>query len=102
MLPKSCILSNVRIIYLCAMISFVVLVPGGLIAQLPTAFQKVELISGLKNSVNFEFAPDGRIFIIDRYGELFIYNTTTQTQITAGVLPVFHDMEDGLLAIAFD
>ncbi|MGC1242924.1 MAG: putative Ig domain-containing protein [Chryseosolibacter sp.] len=70
--------------------------------QLPTSFQKVELITGLKNSVNFEFAPDGRIFIVDRYGELFIYNPQTQTNVSAGVLEVFHDMEDGLLGVAFD
>jgi glucose/arabinose dehydrogenase len=102
MSPKSCIHSHLHIVHFCAAMFLVLVVPFTLTAQLPTAFQKVELISGLKNSVNFEFAPDGRIFIIDRYGELFIYNTTTQTQVTAGVLPVFHDMEDGLLAIAFD
>ncbi|WP_223808704.1 PQQ-dependent sugar dehydrogenase, partial [Rufibacter hautae] len=71
-------------------------------AQLPTSFQKVELITGLKNSINFEFAPDGRIFILDRYGELFIYKPNLQTTVSAGTLDVFHDMEEGLLAIAFD
>src|SRR5690606_6377207 len=70
--------------------------------QLPTSFQKVELVTGLKNSVNFEFAPDGRIFIVDRYGELHIYKPATQTKVLAGVIDVFHDMEDGLLGIAFD
>lgn len=71
-------------------------------AQLPTSFQKVELVTGLKNSVNFEFAPDGRVFIVDRYGEIFIYNPSDQTTVSAGVIDVFHDMEDGLLALEFD
>ncbi|WP_160164147.1 malectin domain-containing carbohydrate-binding protein, partial [Nafulsella turpanensis] len=70
--------------------------------QLPTEFQKVELLTGLKNSINFEFAPDGRIFILDRYGQVLIYKPNTQTTVPAGTLSVFHDMEDGLLAIAFD
>ncbi|WP_224999710.1 malectin domain-containing carbohydrate-binding protein, partial [Cesiribacter sp. SM1] len=71
-------------------------------AQLPTAFQKVELLTGLKNSVNFEFAPDGRIFILDRYGKVIIYKPNTQTTVEAATLDVFHSLEDGLLAIAFD
>ncbi|WP_278251890.1 malectin domain-containing carbohydrate-binding protein [Sabulibacter ruber] len=70
--------------------------------QLPSTFQKVELLTGLKNSVNMEFAPDGRIFILDRYGEMIIYKPATQTSVSAGTLEVFHDMEDGLLGIAFD
>ena len=71
-------------------------------AQLPDQFQKVELIQGLRNSVNFEFSPDGRIFIIDRYGEIIIYDPNSLTSTSAGVLPVFHELEDGLLGIEFD
>src|SRR5690554_110395 len=70
--------------------------------QFPTDFQKVELLTGLKNSVNMEFAPDGRIFILNRYGELIIYKPDAQTNVSAGTVNVFHDMEEGLLAIAFD
>ena len=75
---------------------------GTVFSQLPTNFQKVELLTGLRNAVNFEFAPDGRIFIMDRYGEMFIYKPQTQTSVSAGTLDVFHDMEDGLLGLAFD
>ena len=71
-------------------------------SQLPDEFQRVELVSGLTNSVNFEFAPDGRIFIVDRYGELFIYKPNQQLTISAGTIQVFHDLEDGLLGIEFD
>jgi len=73
-----------------------------LVAQLPDEFQRVELAGGLTNSVNFEFAPDGRIFIVDRYGELFIYKPNKQLTISAGTIQVFHDLEDGLLGIEFD
>lgn len=71
-------------------------------AQLPTSFQKVELLTGLSNATTIQFAPDGRIFILDRYGELKIYKTDTQTIVSAGTIPVFHEFEDGLLGIAFD
>ncbi|WP_170245270.1 malectin domain-containing carbohydrate-binding protein [Gelidibacter salicanalis] len=72
------------------------------VAQLPTEFQKVELLTGLANATTMKFAPDGRIFIVDRYGELLIYKPNTQTTVSAGVLPVFHGFEDGFLGLAFD
>jgi len=70
--------------------------------QLPSDFQKVELLTGLSNATTMQFAPDGRIFILDRYGEVLIYKTDTQTSLSAGTIPVFHEFEDGLLGIAFD
>jgi glucose/arabinose dehydrogenase len=60
------------------------------------------LVDGLKNSVNFEFAPDGRVFIIDRYGEIVIYKPDQQISTSAGTIPVFNELEDGLLGIEFD
>ena len=71
-------------------------------AQLPNQFQKVELLTGLSNATTMQFAPDGRIFILDRFGEIKIYHTDTQISVLAGVLPVFHEFEDGLIGIAFD
>ena len=71
-------------------------------AQLPDEFQKVDLLTGLSNATTMQFAPDGRIFILDRYGEVIIYKTDTQTSVSAGNIPVFHQLEDGLLGIAFD
>ncbi len=71
-------------------------------SQLPDEFQKVDLLQGLTNAVNFEFAPDGRIFIVDRYGELLIYKPNLQVSVSAGTIPVFKDQEDGLLGIEFD
>ena len=71
-------------------------------SQLPSDFQRVDLITGLTNSVNFEFAPDGRVFIVDRYGELLIYKPDQQLTVSAGTIEVFHELEDGLLGIEFD
>ncbi|MEO1012606.1 MAG: PKD domain-containing protein [Bacteroidota bacterium] len=70
--------------------------------QLPDEFQTQDLITGLANATTFKFAPDGRIFILDRYGELIVYKQDTQSSVTAGELDVFHELEDGLLGIAFD
>ena len=71
-------------------------------AQLPDQFQKVELMTEISNPVHIDVAPDGRIFILDRYGELLIYKPDLQTQLSAGTIPVFHGHEDGLIGIAFD
>ncbi|MEO9891023.1 malectin domain-containing carbohydrate-binding protein [Aurantibacter sp.] len=71
-------------------------------AQLPTSFQQVELLTGLSNTTTMRFAPDGRIFILDRYGEVLIYKPNSQLSVSAGTIPVFHEFEDGLLGIAFD
>ncbi|MRH99183.1 carbohydrate-binding protein [Kriegella sp. EG-1] len=71
-------------------------------AQLPSSFQQVELLTGLSNATTMRFAPDGRIFILDRYGEVIIYKPNSQLTVSAGIIPVFHEFEDGLLGIAFD
>ncbi|MGI9551831.1 MAG: malectin domain-containing carbohydrate-binding protein [Aurantibacter sp.] len=71
-------------------------------AQLPDEFLQVDLLTGLSNATTMQFAPDGRIFILDRYGEVLIYKTDTQLSVSAGTVPVFHEFEDGLLGIAFD
>ncbi|MGB6153747.1 MAG: PQQ-dependent sugar dehydrogenase, partial [Pricia sp.] len=71
-------------------------------AQLPDDFQRVDIVTGLSNATTFKFAPDGRIFIVDRYGELIVYKPDTNQQVTAGNLPVFHELEDGFLGLAFD
>ena len=71
-------------------------------AQLPTTFQLNEVQSGFTNATSMSFAPDGRIFILDRFGEILIYKPDLLTTVSAGTIPVFHQFEDGLLAMAFD
>lgn len=71
-------------------------------AQLPDEFSKVDIVTGLSNATNFKFAPDGRIFILDRFGEILIYKPDEQYTVSAGVLPVYHEHEDGLVGMAVD
>lgn len=84
------------------LILFLGLSINSLQAQLPDQFARTELASGLSNTTTFKFAPDGRIFILDRYGELLVYESSVGVPVSAGNIPVFHDLEDGLLGIAFD
>ncbi|TKD54906.1 PQQ-dependent sugar dehydrogenase, partial [Flavobacterium sp. ASW18X] len=70
--------------------------------QLPSSFEQINLLTDLENATTFKIAPDGRIFLLDRYGELIVFNPETQTTHVAGELSVFHGLEDGLLGIAFD
>jgi glucose/arabinose dehydrogenase len=65
-------------------------------------FQKVTIVTGLANAVDFEIAPDGRIFILNRYGEVRIFLPATNTTVLAADMDIYHGKEAGLLAIAFD
>ncbi len=71
-------------------------------AQLPDEFAKVDLATGLENATSFKFLPDGRIIILERFGQILIYKQDTQVVVSAGTLPVFHQLEDGLVGIAID
>ncbi|MDO6807541.1 malectin domain-containing carbohydrate-binding protein [Zobellia galactanivorans] len=71
-------------------------------AQLTDEFSKVDIVTGLSNATSFKFAPDGRIFILDRFGEVQIYKPDEQYTVSAGVIPVYHEHEDGLVGIAVD
>ncbi len=83
-------------------ITFLVLCAASVRGQLPDQFALVEVSDNFTNATSIEFAPDGRIFILDRFGEIFIYKPDTQSKVSAGTIPVFHQFEDGLLAMAFD
>lgn len=84
------------------MILFLGIGVSNVYGQFPDEFAKVELAGGMSNTTTFKFAPDGRIFILDRYGEILIYENSVGVPVSGGTIPVFHDLEDGLLAIAFD
>ncbi|NNF66190.1 MAG: carbohydrate-binding protein, partial [Gammaproteobacteria bacterium] len=60
------------------------------------------IVTGLANAVDFEFAPDGRIFILNRYGAVDIFNPATQTTTTAATFNVYLGVESGLIGIALD
>ena len=65
-------------------------------------FQKVPIATGLANAVNFEFAPDGRIFILNRYGIISVYKPDTQTIQVAAQINVYTGIEAGIMGIALD
>lgn len=88
--------------YAFLIIFFLIFSANNVYAQFPDSFAKVELASGMSNTTTFKFAPDGRIFILDRYGEILIYENSVGVPVSGGTIPVFHDLEDGLLGIAFD
>ncbi len=70
-------------------------------ADVADGFERTILAEGLANPVDFEIAPDGRIFIIDRYGKLWI-RTTDGGQTLAATIPVYKESEAGLLGITLD
>lgn len=47
-------------------------------------------------------AEDGRVFFIERAGVLKVWNPKTKATTVAATIPVFHELEDGLLGIALD
>lgn len=88
--------------FICLTIFLLIYSAQSVYAQFPDSFAKVELANSMSNTTSFTFAPDGRIFILDRYGEILIYENSVGVPVSGGTIPVFHDLEDGLLAIAFD
>ena len=71
-------------------------------ATLNTNFAKVVLDSEAENPIDLAVAPDGRVFFIERKGELNVYRPDLGLTRLAGQLAVSTDFEDGLLGIALD
>ncbi len=65
-------------------------------------FQRVPIVTGLANAVDFEVAPDGRIFILNRYGAVTIYDPATQATAEALKLSLYSEIEAGLNGLALD
>src|SRR5215207_1620189 len=72
-------------------------------ASLPPGFTDSQVVTGLTNPTDMEFAPDGRLFVAEQAGRVRIATTS-------GTLTTFLDIsskvdsngERGLLAVAFD
>jgi glucose/arabinose dehydrogenase len=72
-------------------------------ANLPQGFTDSQVVSGLTNPTDMEFAPDGRLFVAEQAGKVRIAKPN-------GTLATFLDIsakvasngERGLLALAFD
>jgi len=72
-------------------------------ATLPSGFVRSPVVGGLTDPVDMEFAPDGRLFVAEQAGKLYIVKPD-------GTLAKFLDIsskvdstgERGLMAVAFD
>lgn len=73
--------------------------------HLPAGFQKTTIFSGFFLPTAARFAPDGRVFVIEKYGKLFAYDSVSDTTPTVvkdfeSQLWSYHD--HGLLGLAVD
>lgn len=89
-----CILS---VIFICLLIA------GQIKAAPPSNFQTtLKIGTGLNSPTGFEIAPDGRIFILQRSGEVKIYKNGQLLPDNFTVLPSSTTGDHGLMGIAFD
>ncbi|MEN7547768.1 malectin domain-containing carbohydrate-binding protein [Rapidithrix thailandica] len=88
-------MKKITLSLLCSLLSIIV----GFAQSIPDQFQKVDVVTGLKNAVDFTFLPDGRVLLLDRFGEVILYKPDLQTTVSAAQIPVFHELEDGLIGI---
>lgn len=65
-------------------------------------FDKVPLDTSTSNPMELDVADDGRVFYIERDGELNVWDPATNSTTVAGNLDVYQGQEDGLLGIALD
>jgi len=77
--------------------------PYQALAAPPTNFQTTQIIgSGLEGTTGFDFSPDGRIFILQRTGEVKIYKAGQLLATNFTTLPSIPSGDRGLIGIAFD
>ena len=70
-------------------------------AAMPPGFQKSLVFRGLAEPVAFEFLPDGRPIVAERWGHLVIINGNTKSTVV-DIPDVEHNEEWGLLGLALD
>jgi glucose/arabinose dehydrogenase len=92
--------------FILSLIIFLLLSPayaGTVHAAPPKDFQTTQIIgTGLSGPSGFEFAPDGRVFIIQRTGEIKIYKNGQLLSQNFAVLQSIASGDRGLIGIAFD
>ncbi|TYC21298.1 DUF1349 domain-containing protein [Micromonospora sp. MP36] len=71
-------------------------------ATLTSSFEKVTLDDNTSNPMSLNVANDGRVFYIDRLGDVKVIKPDTQQTVQAGHLDVFTANESGLLGLALD
>ncbi|MFE2045972.1 ThuA domain-containing protein [Streptomyces sp. NPDC059477] len=75
--------------------------PADCTASLTSGFQKVPVDENTSNPMELVISDDGRVFYIDRGGEIRVVRTDG-TVVSAGKLEVYTGQEFGLLGIALD
>ncbi|MGK0363206.1 MAG: cytochrome c, partial [Saprospiraceae bacterium] len=65
-------------------------------------FVKDNLINNLREPMELDLLPDGRLMFIERFGEVTIYNPETELVKPAGMFDVYSNYEDGLIGLAVD
>lgn len=81
------------------------LLSNGGFAQAPEArdFQRVMVAEGLDLPMEFEIAPDGRVFIVSKCGGLYAWHLDSGSPVQTATVPnVRCVFEDGLLSVALD
>jgi cytochrome c len=76
-------------------------VPADCSASLDGSFQKTALDTNTSNPMMLDIAPDGRVFYIDRLGDVSVIQPTGGTSLAAH-LDVFSANESGGLSLALD
>ena len=73
-----------------------------LFASVPTGFTDTVIASGITDETAMEFAPDGRLFVLQQTGQVRVIQNGTLLPTPFVTLNVDSTVERGLLGIAFD
>lgn len=68
----------------------------------PTRFVKTVYATGLNEPMKFDMFPDGKIILVERRGNIKLFDPVTGQLNIAHKLPVYSELEDGLLGVAID
>ena len=72
---------------------------GVAMAQEPQ-FERVQLVDDSQTPFELDVASDGRVFYIERFGGLRVWDPDTEDTTTIGTIPVYSGEENGLLGLA--
>src|SRR3989338_8047415 len=95
--------NNINLLYISTLVLLLTFPIDRVFSAPPSGFQNTEVInSGLSFPTGFEFAPDGRIFILERAGAVRIYKNGALLATPFVTLPSATTGDRGLTGIVFD
>ncbi len=65
-------------------------------------YTKVTLYSGLNEPTEFVILPDKKVIVVERKGDIKLFDEGSRTIKLIGHIPVYSEQEDGLMGIALD